>query len=161
MATVNCQVASGNIGGWTAVGAFPANMNDGDDGTYNSIVGSSAGFFTMLYDETTIPTGATITGVYVSGNCSNNTAGGAQTWTCYLGATPAVIGSFTADNTNYYFTVARPGGGVWTKAEIGTMYLYVACDGQGNGNPTRVRSSILTVFYNLAATPAGLVFDLG
>jgi hypothetical protein len=72
-----------------------------------------------------------------------------------------VIGSFTADNANYAFTVARPGGGTWTKAEVGTMYLYVACDGQGNGNPTRVRSSILTVYYSLAAIVGGLVFDLG
>lgn len=161
MATVNCQVASGNIGSWTAVGAFPANMNDGNDGTYNSIVGSSAGWFTMLYDETTIPTGATITGVYVSGNCSNATAGATQTWTCYLGAANTVIGSFNTDQTNYYFTVARPGGGAWTKAELGTMYLYVACDGLGNGNPQRVRSSILSVYYGAVATPGGLVFDLG
>jgi hypothetical protein len=136
-------------------------MNDGDDSTFVYIVGSSAGFFTMAYDNTTIPTGAVITSVSVSGNCSNNTAGAAQTWTCYLGATPAVIGSFTTDNTNYSFTVARPGGGTWTKADLGTMYLYVACDANGNGNPQRVRSSILTVYYNLAAIVGGLVFDLG
>jgi hypothetical protein len=41
------------------------------------------------------------------------------------------------------------------------MYLYIACDGNGNGNPMRVRSSILTVYYGLAATPGGLVFDFG
>jgi len=163
MGAVSCQVASGNLGAWSESGAgeFPGNMNDGLDGTFVSIVGTSAGAFTLLYDETVIPTGSAITSVSVSGNCSNNAGGAAQTWTCYLGAANTVIGSFTADNTNYAFTVARPGGGTWTKAEIGTMYLYIACDGNGNGNPMRVRSSILTVYYGLAATPGGLVFDFG
>jgi len=139
-------------------------MNDGLDGTFVSIVGSSAGAFTLLYDSTVIPTGAVISQIWVSGNCSNNAGGAAQTWTCYQGAANTVIGSFTTDNTNYYFQVARPGGGVWTKAEVGTMYLYVACDGQGSGNPMRVRSSILTVYYGLPAgalVSGGLVFDLG
>jgi hypothetical protein len=164
MGAVSCQVASGDIGAWTAVGAFVANMNDGDDATFNSIVGSGAGAFTLLYDETVIPTGAAITSVSVSGNCSNNSGGAAQVWTCYLGAANTVIGSFTADNTNYAFTVARPGGGTWTKAELGTMYLYVACDGLGGGNPMRVRSSVLTVYYGLPASAlvsGGLVFNLG
>ena len=161
MGAVTCQVASGNIGTWTAAGAFPANMNDGDDATFNYIVGSSAGFFTMLYDSTVIPTGSAITGVYVSGNCSNNTGGAAQTWSCYLGAANTVIGTFNTDLSNYYFQVARPGGGTWTKAELGTMYLYVACDGAGGGNPMRVRSSVLSVYYGLAAVPGGLVFDFG
>jgi len=166
MAIVSCQVASGDLGAWSESGAgeFPGNMNDGLDGTFVSIVGTSAGAFTLQYDSTVIPTGAAITSVSVSGNCSNNAGGAAQTWTCYQGATPAVCGSFTTDNTSYSFTVPRPGGGVWTKAEVGTMYLYVACDGQGSGNPMRVRSSILTVYYGLPAgalVSGGLVFDLG
>jgi hypothetical protein len=163
MAYVNCQVASGDQGAWAGA-PLPGCMNDGDDSTFLFIVGTSAGSFYMQYDNTTIPTGAAITGVSVSGNCSNNAGGAAQTWTCYLGGVGTVIGSFTTDNTNYAFTVSKPGGGTWTKAELGTMYLYVACDGNGNGNPMRVRSSILTVYYGLppaALISGSLVFDLG
>jgi hypothetical protein len=163
MAYVSCQVSAGDPGAWAGA-ALPGCMNDGDDGTFLFIVGSSAGSFWLMYDSTVIPTGAAITSVGVSGNCSNNTAGAAQTWTCYQGATPAVCGSFTTDNTNYSFTVARPGGGTWTKAELGTMKIYVSCDANGNGNPMRVRSSILTVYYGLppaALISGGLVFDLG
>lgn len=156
MAYVNCQVASGDIGDWsTASGTFPSNMNDGSDVSYNYIVGSSAGDFTMFYDTTVIPSsGIVVTGVNVSGACSNNTSGGAQTWTCTLGGVPLVLGFFTADNTSYYFDMYRPGGGAWTKADLTGMFLTVNCDGNGNGNPMRVRSSIITVYFNYSVVLA-------
>lgn len=149
MSVVNCTVVAG--GGWNSVGAFPANQNDGDGGTYQWWPGNAGGSNDCAFDSTVIPSGATISSVVVSGLWGAGSPAATAAFSVVLGAASLALG-VVGDVASYAFAVPRPGGGAWTKADIAAMAVRVSSLSTGNGNAMRLKSSVLTVTYTLGGT---------
>lgn len=149
MAVANCTVVAG--GGWNSVGAFPANQNDGDNGTYQWWPGNIGGSHDNLYDHTAIPDGAQISSVVVSGLWGAGSPSAVTAASVILGAQTLALGTI-GDVASYGFAVPRPGGGDWTKSDIQTMRIRFSSLQSGNGNAMRLRSSVLQVTYILGGT---------
>lgn len=149
MPSVNCTVVSG--GGWNAIGSsFPDNQNDGDNETYQGWPGDTAGTQSNLYDNSVIPDGAIIQSVGVSGLWDAGSPPATCTVRCHLGADNTLLDSALNDVSSYSYDIARPGGGSWTKADIGGMSVQWSSNQTGNGNNMRLKSSVLTVTYILS-----------
>lgn len=149
MASVNCTVVSG--GGWNSIGAFPANQNDGDNGTYQWWPGDQAGSHDNLFDHTAIPDGAQISAVAVSGLWGAGSAPATAAFSAILGVNSVALGT-VGDVPNYSFGVPRPGGGTWTKSDIQTLRIRTSSLQTGNGNAIRIKSAVLTVTYTLGGS---------
>lgn len=150
MASVNCTVTAAG-GGWTPVGTYPGNQNDGDPDTYMAWPADTAGTTDNYYDSTGIPDGAVISSVSVSGlwgSGAGNTGTAYANFTCHLAASTTDLGSI-GDVSGYGGGIARPGGGTWTKTDVASMYIRWTSLTLGNGNNMRLKSSVLTVYYTL------------
>jgi len=157
MASVNCIVVGG--GGWTARGsAFPANQNDGDNGTYQGWPGDTPGSNDNYYDNTQIPDSAVISSVSVSGEWGAGSGAATANYTCHLGGNTTNLGTI-GDVTGYGAGIAHPGGGNWTKADVGSMFIRWTSLSTGNGNEMKLKSSVLTVYYTLPATNLASVIE--
>lgn len=150
MAVISCNVIAGG-GGWNSIGTYPANQNDGDNGTYQWWPGDTVGSNDNYYDSTQIPTSAVISSVFVSGLWGAGSAPATTNFTCHLGGNTTNLGTI-GDVTSYSGEIARPGGGTWTKADILAMFIRWTSLATGNGNAMKLRSSTLTVYYTLPAT---------
>lgn len=160
MAFVNCAVTAAG-GGWTPVGAYPANQNDGDADTYQSWPADTLGTNDNYYDSTGLPDGAVISSVSVSGLWGpgdGNTGAAYVNFTCHLAASTTDLGSL-GDVTGYGSGIAKPGGGTWTKADVASMYVRWSSLALGNNNPMKIKSSVLTVYYTLPVTSLGSVLE--
>ena len=149
MAAVNLIVVAG--GGWNSVGAFPANQNDGDGGTYQWFPGNAGGSNDNQYDAPSIPDGADISGVVVSGLWGAGSAPATTAVSAVLGVSSVALGVI-GDVSSYAFAVPRPGGGQWTKTDIAALAIRFSSLATGNGNAMRLKSSVLAVTYVLGGT---------
>lgn len=148
MAVATCDVTAAG-GGWTPVGAYPDNQNDGDNGTYMSWPGDTAGATTNYYDHTDVPDGAVISDVSVSGLWSAGSAAATCNYTCWLSGNSTNLGTI-GDVASYSSSISRPGGGTWTKTDVQNMYITWTSLQTGNSNVMRLKSSALTVTYVLS-----------
>lgn len=136
-------------GGWTAVGAaFPANQNDGDNGTYQGIAGNTVGSNDCTFDTTGIPNGAQISDVTVSGLWGAGSAPATASMQGIRAGISVALGVI-GDVASYSFSIPRPGGGTWTKADVAALTVRTTSLGSGNGNFIRQKSMALTVTYTL------------
>lgn len=157
MASVNCTVTSSG-GGWSSVGTYPANLNDGDAGTYQWTAGNGVGANNTYFDSTGIPDGAVISSVSVSGLWGAGSSTATVNYTCYLGGNTTNLGTI-GDVSGYGSGIDKPGGGTWTKADVGNMYVKFTSLGTGNGNAIRLKSSSLTVYYSFIPTHYASVLE--
>jgi len=149
MAQVNLPVVAGG-GGWTPVGAYPANQNDGDAGTYQGWPGDTAGTNANFYDYTQIPDGAIISSVSVSGLWGAGSAPATASFRFVIGVSSDTLGTIN-DVTSYSFNrTTKPGGGAWTKADVQSLHMNTVSLQTGNANLMKLRSSVLSVFYVLS-----------
>lgn len=157
MAAISCNVIAGG-GGWNSIGTYPANQNDGDNGTYQWNAGDQAGTNDNYYDSTQIPAGAVISSVIVGGFWGAGSAAATVNYTAHLGGNTTNLGTI-GDVSAYGADVTRPGGGTWTKADIGSMFIRWTSLLTGNGNAMKLKSSGITVYYTLPATNLAGVID--
>lgn len=147
MSVVNLTVTAG--GGWSAFGsAFPGNQNDGDAGTYQGWPGNTPGSNDCLFDFASIPDGASISAISVSGLWGAGSAAATVNFSAILGVNSVLLGTVN-DVTSYTFSVPKPGGGTWTKTDVQSLRIRVSSLSTGNGNTMRLKSSVLTVTYTL------------
>jgi len=146
MAVATCTVVSGG-GGWTATGAaYPANQNDGNNGTYQAWPGDTAGTNSNYYDYTQIPDGAIISNVAVSGEWGAGSASATASFR-YVDGSSETLGS-VGDVASYSFSSnLHPSGAAWTKANVATMHMDTVSLQTGNGNTMKLYSSVLSVTY--------------
>jgi len=135
-------------GGWTAFGdVYPANQNDGDNGTYQGIAGDQVGAMSNFYNNAAVSDTWPIGSINVSGLWGAGSASASVTVKCWLGGSSITLGTI-GDVSSYSFSTAtKPGGGAWTKADVASMFIEFASAGSGNGNTIRHKSSQLIVSY--------------
>lgn len=150
MATINLVVVSGG-GGWTATGAtYPTNQNDGDDATYQGWPGDTAGTNSNFYDYGSVPAGAVISNVAVSGNWGAGSAPATASFRFSDGTNSVTMGTIN-DVTSYSFNSnTAPDGSSWDITDIQNFRLNVVSLQTGNGNAMKLKSSVMTVTYVLS-----------
>jgi len=139
-------------GGWSPFGAaFPANQNDGDNGTYMGFPGNASGSNDCTFDTTGIPNGAQISDVSVSGFWGAGSAPATAAFQAILPPNSLSLG-VVGDVASYGFSIPRPGGGIWTKGDVALLTVRVTSLATGNGNLVRLKSMALTVTYTVGGT---------
>ena len=158
MPVAACTVTG--TGGWIAFGAsFPADLNDGNDSTYEYTPGDSSTAENLTYDYTQVPTGATISAISASGGWGAGSPSATVAVVCHLGGNTTSLGTL-GDVTSYNTgSIARPGGGSWTKTDLQTMFISFTSQATGNGNAIKHRSSLLSVTYTGSVT-AGFITSM-